>query len=74
MLTQLIAGFIGATIGISFWIVPDMLKHWKQKQRNKKIIEQKMLEAFIKEIVIKELSRLYNGEQQQRESNIVEKE
>jgi hypothetical protein len=75
MLTSLIAGFIGCMIGVSLWTFPDMYKALKRRKSMKKIAKQKLFEEEIKGIVLNEIKRLYNnGEQQQRESNIVEKE
>lgn len=53
---------IGIGIGFAFWMVPDMIKTYKHYLWTKKEIKQKVFERQIREIVINEIKRLYNGE------------
>ena len=50
---------IGIGIGLAFWMVPDMIKTYKHYLWTKKEIKQKVFERQIREIVIKEIERLY---------------
>lgn len=62
MFNTFIGIVIGIGIGLAFWRVPDMIKTYKHYLWTKKEIKQKVFERQIREIVINEIKRLYNGE------------
>jgi len=62
MFYGLIGGFIGCMAGISMWVIPDVYKALKRRKAINKIAKQRLFEEEIRGIVINEIKRLYNGE------------
>jgi len=62
MFYGLIGGFIGCMTGISMWVIPDVYKALKRRKAMNKMAKQRLFEEEIRGIVINEIKRLYNGE------------